>query len=75
MKAVAPGAAQAVRVTIPAGVNAIGIVGVKQDIDTRSARASFTTPGRPVAIVSNLRIEYTVNWGSQGFPEVPKGCR
>jgi hypothetical protein len=58
VKAVAPGAAQAVRVTIPAGVTAIGIVGVKQDIDTRSARASFTTPGRPVAIVSNMRIEY-----------------
>ena len=58
VKAVAPGAAQSVKVTIPAGVNAIGIVGIKQDIDTRSARASFTTPGRPVAIVSNMRIEY-----------------
>jgi hypothetical protein len=58
VKAVAPGPVQAVRVTIPAGVQAIGIVGIRQDIDTRTAHAAFTTPGRPVAIVSNLRIEY-----------------
>jgi hypothetical protein len=58
VKAVAPGPAQAVRITIPAGVMSIGIVGVRQDIDTRSAHAAFTTPGRPVAIVSNMRIEY-----------------
>ncbi|HUL72939.1 MAG TPA: hypothetical protein VLT86_07545 [Vicinamibacterales bacterium] len=58
VKAVAPGPAQAVRVTIPAGVQAIGIVGIRQDIDTRTAHAAFTTPGRPVAIVSNMRIEY-----------------
>jgi hypothetical protein len=58
VKAVAPGPAQSVRVTIPAGLNEIGIVGVRQDIDTRSAHAAFTTPGRPIAIVSNMRIEY-----------------
>jgi hypothetical protein len=58
VKAVAPGPATSVRVTIPAGVNEVGIVGVRQDIDTRAAHAAFTTPGRPVAIVSNMRIEY-----------------
>ncbi len=58
VKAVAPGPAQAVRVTIPAGVSDIGIVGLRQDIETRLAHAAFTTPGRPVAIVSNMRIEY-----------------
>lgn len=58
VKAVAPGPAQSVRVTIPAGVTEIGIVGVRQDIDTRSAHAAFTTPGRPIAIVSNVRVEY-----------------
>lgn len=58
IKAVAPGHAQSVKVTIPAGVSEIGIVGVRQDIDTRSAHAAFTTPGRPIAIVSNVRVEY-----------------
>jgi hypothetical protein len=59
LKAVAPGQPEAVRMTIPAGLNSIGIVGVKLSILTRSLRATFATPGRPIAIVSNLRIEYT----------------
>lgn len=59
LKAVAPGEPEAVRVTIPAGLNSIGIVGVKLSILTRTVRATFTTPGRPIAIASNLRIEYT----------------
>jgi hypothetical protein len=59
LKAVAPGQPESIRMTIPAGLSSIGIVGVKLDILTRTLRATFTTPGRPIAIVSNLRIEYT----------------
>jgi hypothetical protein len=60
IKAVAPSDPEAVRVTIPAGVNAIGIVGVRLDVTTRTtSKDTFDTPGRAIAIVSNLRIQYT----------------
>jgi hypothetical protein len=39
-------------------VSEIGIVGVRLEVLTRNGRDTFDTPGRPVAIVSNLRIEY-----------------
>jgi hypothetical protein len=58
IKAVAPSEPEAVRVTIPAGVNAIGIVGVRLDITTRAGKEPFDAPGRAIAIVSNLRIDY-----------------
>jgi hypothetical protein len=59
VKAVAPGPAEAVRVTIPPGVSSIGIVGTRLHVLTRAGDETFDSPGRPVAIVSNLRIEYT----------------
>ena len=59
VKAVAPGAAEAVRFTIPASVSTVGIVGVRLKVLTRAGDETFEAPGRPVAIVSNLRIQYT----------------
>jgi len=59
VKAVAPGPAEAVRFTIPAGVSTIGLVGVRLKVLTRSGEEAFEAPGRPVAIVSNLRVQYT----------------
>jgi hypothetical protein len=59
IKAVAPSDPEAVRVTIPAGINAIGIVGVRLDITTRAGKEPFDAPGRAIAIVSNLRIDYS----------------
>ncbi len=59
VKAVAPGVADAVRFTIPPGVSTVGIVGVRLKVLTRLGEETFETPGRPVAIVSNLRIQYT----------------
>lgn len=58
-KAIAPGQAQPVRVTIPAGVNAIGIVGSRLEEWRASGRGASDAPNRPIALVSNLRIEYT----------------
>ncbi len=57
-KAVAPGAPQAVRVTIPAGVGAIGIVGTRLEEWRPAGRGAFDSPGRAIAIVSNVRVEY-----------------
>lgn len=58
VKTVAPGAVEAVRLTIPAGVPTIGIVGQRLRVMTRASDEVFDTPGRPVAIVSNVRIDY-----------------
>jgi len=59
VKAVGPGPAEAVRITIPADLNSIGIVGARLQTFTRlGGDEVFETPGRPVAIVSNLRLEY-----------------
>lgn len=59
IKAVAPGPAEAIRVAIPAGVDAVGIVGVRLDQMTARAEESFDAPGRPIALASNFRLQYT----------------
>ena len=59
VKAVAPGPAEPIRFVIPAGVNAIGIVGSRLQTLTRlGGDEVFESPGRPVAIVSNVRVEF-----------------
>jgi hypothetical protein len=58
VKAVAPGPVEAYEVTIPPTVTAITIAGVRVDVTTRDGRATHDREGVPVAIVSNLRIEY-----------------
>jgi hypothetical protein len=59
VKAVAPGPAEPARFTIPTGVNTVGIVGSRLTVLTRAGGLqTFDTPGRPVAMASNLRIQY-----------------
>lgn len=58
-KTVAPGRAEPVRISMPANVTSVSLVGVRLELTTRDGRVDFTTPGRPVAIASNFRIEYT----------------
>lgn len=59
VKAVAPGPAEPVRVTIPAGLSTVGIAGLRVTVRTgTTGPETFDTPGRPVAIVSNVRVEY-----------------
>ena len=57
-KIVAPGQAQAVRVEIPAGVTTVGIVGTRLEEWRATGRGAFDNPNKPIAMVSNLRIEY-----------------
>jgi len=57
-KVVAPGQAQAIRVDIPAGVSTVGIVGTRLEEWRATGRGAFDNPNKPIAMVSNLRIEY-----------------
>jgi hypothetical protein len=58
-KGIAPGAPVGIRVTIPAGVGVVGIVGKRLEEWRASGRGAFDSPGRAIAIVSNVRVEYT----------------
>jgi hypothetical protein len=58
-KIVAPGPATPVSMTIPAGIASVGIVGVRLEVATRLGNQAYETPGRPIAIASDLRVEYT----------------
>jgi hypothetical protein len=57
VKAVAPIGSETVRTTIPAGVTQVSLLGEILDALTAIGRES-AAPGRPVAIVSNVRVEY-----------------
>lgn len=59
VKSVGPGSATPVEMLIPAGVASVGIVGVRLDVTNRLGKQTYDTPGRPIAIASNLRVEYT----------------
>jgi hypothetical protein len=57
-KAIAPGEPIPVAVEIPAGVARLGIVGTRLEEWRSAGQAAFDSPGRPVAILSNLRVDY-----------------
>jgi hypothetical protein len=57
VKAVAPIGAETVRITIPAGVTQVSLLGEILNSLTAIGVES-AAPGRPVALVSNVRVEY-----------------
>ena len=57
-KVVAPGLPTPIKVAVPASVTSVGIVGLRVEILSRFNMRAFPEPGRPVAIVSNWRIEF-----------------
>ena len=54
VRAVAPGPAEAISITVPAGVSSVGIVGTRLNLVRRSGEEGYDTPGRPVALVSRV---------------------
>jgi hypothetical protein len=56
-KAVAPLGREAVSVSIPAGVDRVSLLGEVLEATTAAGR-EVATPGRPVAIVSNVQVTY-----------------
>jgi len=58
VRAVGPGPAEAISITVPAGVSSVGIVGTRLNLVRRSGEEGYDTPGRPVALVSRVRVEY-----------------
>jgi hypothetical protein len=57
VKAVAPLGREEITITIPAAVNQVSILGEVLDATTSAGRET-ATPGRTVAIISNVRVEF-----------------
>jgi hypothetical protein len=57
VKAVAPLGREQVTVSIPAGLDTVSLLGEVLDATTSAGRET-ATPGRTVAIISNVRLEY-----------------
>jgi len=57
-KAVAPTGREAIEIEIPANVDEVGLLGEKVTIETLEGRETFSAAGRPIAIVSNITVEY-----------------
>ncbi len=59
LKAVAPTGVEAVTVAIPAAEEKVSILGEKLSVISPERTDTFLAPGRPVAIVSNVRLTYS----------------
>lgn len=60
VKAVAPTGTEPVRLTVPQNIDTVSLVGLRLIVDRPDAPApdTFTVPGRPIAVISNVTVEY-----------------
>jgi len=58
LKAVAPTGSEAIAIVIPEGERSVSIMGEKLLVERIDAIDEFTTSGRPIAVISNVRVRY-----------------
>jgi hypothetical protein len=58
VKAVAPTGLESISMTIPEGESRLSILGEKLTSERADGSATYTSPGRPIAVISNVQIEY-----------------
>jgi hypothetical protein len=58
IKAVGPTGTESVSVVIPEDEMQVSVLGEKVTVERADGTATYSSPGRPVAIVSNVMIEY-----------------
>jgi hypothetical protein len=58
VKAVAPTGTEAITIAIPEGENQVSLLGEKLSVERMDGAATYTQPGRPIAVVSNVMLEY-----------------
>jgi hypothetical protein len=58
VKAVAPTGTASISITIPEAEEQVSILGEKLTVDRLDGTATYSSPGRPIAIISNVMIEY-----------------
>ena len=57
-KAVAPTGTEPITITIPETEDQVSILGEKLTVARLDGTATYTSPGRPIAVISNVMIEY-----------------
>jgi hypothetical protein len=68
VKAVAPTGKEEITVMIPEGELAVSLLGEKLAVERIDGAATYTQPGRPIAVVSNVMLEYKPG----PLPKAPK---
>jgi hypothetical protein len=58
VKAVAPTGTEPIRIVVPAAEQSVSIVGEKLSVLRVDGTDMFIAPGRPIALVSNVKLEY-----------------
>ena len=58
VKAVAPTGSESISIRIPAAEESVSILGEKLSVIRTDGTDNFSVPGRPIAIVSNVMLEY-----------------
>lgn len=58
VKAVAPTGTESITITVPEAEDQVSILGEKLTIDRADGPATYSSPGRPIAVISNVMIEY-----------------
>ena len=58
VKAVAPTGVETIVMAIPEGEDRVSLLGEKLMVETREGSATYSQPGRPIAVISNVIVEY-----------------
>ncbi len=58
LKAVAPTGVEPVTITIPEAENSVSLLGEKVSVERAEGAATYSSTGRPIAIISNVMLEY-----------------
>lgn len=58
VKAVAPTGTESIIVTIPEAENAVSILGEKLTVERVDGTATYSSAGRPIAVIANVIVEY-----------------
>jgi hypothetical protein len=59
LKAVAPTGTEPITITVPAAEDEVSILGEKLTVERiEGSPATYSSPGRPIAVISNVKIEY-----------------
>ena len=58
VKAVAPTGRETIEVVIPEGELSVSLLGEKLTVERIDGPATYSQPGRPIAVVSNVMLEY-----------------
>ncbi len=58
VKAVAPTGSEAITIEVPEGEDKVSLLGEKLTVETREGATTYSQTGRPIAVVSNLMLEY-----------------